>query len=132
MELLYKDLTQELINVFYEVYNELGYGFLEKVYQNAMYIELKNRGYEVAPQQQIKVHYKGNEVGEYYSDLIVDNLIIIELKAKECLLEEHEAQLINYLRATDKEVGIVMNFGVKPEFSRKLFTNNMKKLKNKK
>ena len=71
MELLHKDLTEKLIGIFYEVYNELGHGFLEKVYQNAMYIELKSQGYDVMPQKQIKVHYKGNEVGEYYSDLII-------------------------------------------------------------
>ena len=96
-----------------------------------MYIELKSRGYDVMPQKQIKVHYKGNEVGEYYSDLIINDLIIIELKAKECLLEEHEAQLVNYLRATDKEVGLLMNFGVKAQFIRKIFTNDQKKLKQK-
>ena len=131
MELLHKDLTENLIRIFYDVYNELGHGFLEKVYQNAMYIELKSRGYDVMPQKQIKVHYKGNEVGEYYSDLIINDLIIIELKAKECLLEEHEAQLVNYLRATDKEVGLLMNFGVKAQFIRKIFTNDQKKLKQK-
>lgn len=131
MELLHKKLTDELIGIFYEVYNELGYGFLEKVYQNAMYIELKSRGFKVVPQQQLKVHYKGHEVGEFYSDVIINDLVIIELKSKDVLHEDHENQIINYLRATEIEVGLLMNFGIKPVFKRKVFTNDLKKLKKK-
>ena len=126
MELLHKELTDEIIKTYYDVYNELGYGFLEKVYQNSMFIELKSRGFTVEAQKQIKVHYKGKEVGEYYADLIINNLIILELKATEVIVKEFEWQLINYLRATDIEVGLLLNFGTKPEFRRKVFDNSRK------
>lgn len=127
MSILQKSLTEKILNAFYDVYNELGYGFLEKVYQNALYIELKYRGFDVIPQKQIKVYYKTFEVGEYYPDLIVDDLIILELKASEFLVEEHEWQLLNYLRSTPIEVGLLLNFGKKPEFRRKVFENERKK-----
>jgi len=129
MELLHKELTEAIIKVFYDVYNELGFGFLEKVYQNSLYLELKARGFEVEAQKQIKVHFKGFEVGEYYADLLVNNTIILELKAVEAIVPEFEHQLINYLRGTDKEVGLLLNFGLKPEFRRKIFENSRKKLK---
>ncbi|MEN9447471.1 MAG: hypothetical protein RJA25_761 [Bacteroidota bacterium] len=127
-DLLHKDLTDSIIKVYYSVYNELGYGFLEKVYQNAFYLELKNQGFDVVAQQQIKVYYREKLVGEYYADLIVNELIIIELKASEVLVQENELQLLNYLRATDKEIGLLFNFGKKPEFKRKIFTNDKKNI----
>ncbi len=127
MSILHKSLTEQILNAFYDVFNELGYGFLEKVYQNALYIELKHRGFDVIPQKQIKVYYKTFEVGEYYPDLIVNDLIILELKAAEFLVEEHEWQLLNYLRSTPIEVGLLLNFGKKPEFRRKVFENTRKK-----
>jgi GxxExxY protein len=127
--LKHKELTEEILGAFYEVYNELGHGFLERVYQNAMYFELKERGFEVTTQQRYQVFYKGRGVGEYFSDLVVNNLVILELKACETILEEHEIQLRNYLRSTAIEVGFVLNFGVEPEFSRKYFSNKKKKLK---
>ena len=126
MELLHKELTDGILKTFYDVYNVLGYGFLEKVYQNSMYIELKSRGFHVEAQKQIKVLYKGFEVGEYYADLVVNDLIIVELKAAECLVKEFDAQLINYLRGTRMEVGLLLNFGIKPQFSRKVFDNSRK------
>jgi len=126
MELLHKELTEEILNAFYAVYNELGYGFLEKVYQNSLYIELKSRGFKVEAQKQIRVNYKGFEVGEYYADIVVDDLVILELKAAECLVKEFEAQLINYLRGTNIEVGLLLNFGKKPEFIRKVYENRRK------
>ncbi|MFY7912043.1 MAG: GxxExxY protein [Emticicia sp.] len=129
MELLNKELTEAIIKAFYDVYNELGFGFLEKVYQNSLYLELKARGFEVEAQKQIKVHFKGFEVGEYYADLLVNNTIILELKATEAIVPEFEHQLINYLRGTDKEVGLLLNFGLKPEFRCKIFENSRKKLK---
>lgn len=125
-ELLQKEVTDKVINVFYEVYNSLGYGFLEKVYQNSMFLELKNRGFEVEAQKQIKVYYKGFKVGEYYADLIVNRCVIIELKASDVLVYENELQLLNYLRATEVEVGLLLNFGKKPEFKRMIFTNDRK------
>lgn len=126
MELLHKELTDVIIKTFYEVYNELGYGFLEKVYQNSLYLELKNKGYKVEAQKKISVYYKGIEVGEYYADLIVDNTIILELKAADCIVKDFENQILNYLRATDCEVGLLLNFGKKPEFKRKIFENYKK------
>ena len=126
MDLLHKELTDAILKAFYDVYNELGYGFLEKVYQNSMYLELKARGFQVEAQNPIKVFYKGNIVGEYYADLVVNNLVILELKAVDILVEEFEWQLLNYLRGTDKEVGLLLNFGRKPEFVRKVFKNSRK------
>lgn len=126
MDLKHKELTDGILKTFYEVYNELGYGFLEKVYQNSMYIELKNKGYRVEAQNKIKVYYKGTEVGEYYADLIVENLVILELKAVDYIVKDFENQILNYLRSTDCEVGLLLNFGKKPEFRRKIFENNRK------
>ena len=127
MKLLHEELTNNIIKTFYDVYNELGFGFLEKVYQNALFIELRSRGFKVEAQKQIKVNYKTFEVGEYYADIIVNDLVILELKAAECLVKEFEAQLINYLRGTNIEVGLLLNFGKKPEFIRKVFENKRKK-----
>ncbi|MFM9950985.1 MAG: GxxExxY protein [Saprospiraceae bacterium] len=121
------NLTQEILNAFYEVYRELGYGFLEKVYQNALVIELKERGLTVASQKRCVVHYKGKEVGEYYADIIVNDLVVLELKASETIMAQHKFQLLNYLKASSLELGFVLNFGKKPEFSRKIFTNKYKK-----
>ena len=101
----------------------MGYGFLEKVYQNALLIELYNAGLFVQAQKQIKVFYNESVVGEYYADIIVNNCVILELKAAEAVVEEHEFQLINYLKATEIEVGLLLNFGKKPEIRRKIFTN---------
>jgi GxxExxY protein len=126
MELIHKDLTDSILKVYFDVYNELGYGFLEKVYQNSMYLEFKSRGFYVEAQKQIKVNYKGVEVGEYYADLIINEKVILELKAAECIVEDFEYQLINYLKATNMEVGLLLNFGKKPEFRRKVFENNRK------
>jgi len=126
MELLHKDLSEAILKTFYNVYNELGYGFLEKVYQNSMFIELASRNLKVEAQKQIKVFYKESMVGEYYADLIVNDLVIIELKAAEVIIPEFEWQLLNYLRATNIEVGLLLNFGKKPEFRRKVFENQRK------
>lgn len=125
-KLLHQDLTEKIIHAFYTVYNTLGYGFLEKVYEKAMFLELTRMNLKVDEQKNIKVYYTGYEVGDYFADLIVNDLIIIELKAAESLCEEHEAQLINYLKATNLEVGLLLNFGKKPEFKRKIFMNQNK------
>jgi len=124
--MLHEELTEQIIQAFYKVYNTLGYGFLEKVYENSMAHELRKMGHTVVQQKKVKVYYDGQEVGDYESDVIVDDLVIVETKAKESLREEHEAQLINYLKATKIEVGLLMNFGKKPEFRRKIFTNDRK------
>jgi GxxExxY protein len=127
MDLLHKDITDKIIKSFFKVYNELGFGFLEKVYRNALYLELVGLGFYCEKQKQIKVFYNGQIVGEYFSDINVNNLVIIELKAAESLVAEHELQLVNYLKATEIEVGLLLNFGRKPEFKRKIFTNELKK-----
>jgi GxxExxY protein len=127
MELLHKELTDSIIKTFYDVYNELGYGFLEKVYQNAMCLELRTRGFKVEAQKQIKVYYKSEEIGDYYADILVNDLIILELKAAEVIVYEFECQLLNYLRGTDIEVGLLLNFGKKPDFCRKVFENARKR-----
>lgn len=123
---LYKEETDEIIEAFYEVYNTLGYGFLERVYQNALYQELKRRGFDCKAQQQIKVYFKGLEVGEYYADILVNDHIILELKAADRLCREHELQLINYLKATEMEIGLLLNFGERPQVRRKIYTNDRK------
>ena len=122
----HKELTEKIINVFYSVYNKLGYGFLEKVYENAMMIEFKREGILAVSQSPIKVFYEGKVIGEYYADILVDNNVIVEIKAAKQLVEENEAQLLNYLKATDIEVGLLLNFGTKPEVKRKAFDNTRK------
>lgn len=124
--MLHEDVTDKILKAFYKVNNTLGFGFLEKVYENAMAIELRKLGLQVEKQKNIKVYYEQEEVGDYYADLLVNRLVILELKAAEALREEHEAQLINYLKATSIEVGLLLNFGKKAEFRRKVFSNNRK------
>jgi GxxExxY protein len=125
--LLYQETTDLIIKCFYKVYNELGFRFLEKVYENAMLIELRANGLIGSKQVPVEVFYEGILVGSYFADIIVENKIIIELKAGEGLLvEEHELQLINYLKATKMEVGLLLFFGKKPQFKRKIFTHNNK------
>ena len=120
----HSEITEKIIKAFFVVYNTLGYGFLERVYENAMFIELMSMDIEVERQKQIIVYYEGKEVGEYFADLLVEECVIVELKAAEYLCEEHEFQLINYLKATEIEVGLLLNFGKKPEVKRKVFSNN--------
>ncbi len=122
----YEDTTGKIIKAFYNVYNELGYGFLEKVYENAMAIEISNMGLGVKQQFPIKVFYGESQIGEYYADLLVEDKVIIELKAADGIAPEHEAQLLNYLKATDIEVGLLLNFGPKAQFKRKIFDNELK------
>jgi len=120
---LHNELTAQIIKAFYNVYNELGYGFLEKVYEKALVVELKKMGLNVVTQQPIKVYYKGKIVGDFFADMVVENKVIVELKSVKQLLPVHEAQLINYLKATDMEVGLLFNFGDMPDIKRKIFRN---------
>ncbi len=128
---LHSDITAKIIKAYYNVYNTLGYGFLERVYENALVIELKKLGLSGEKQKQIDVFYENENVGLYFADIIVENLIVIELKATEGLIEENELQLVNYLKATDFEVGLLFNFGKEPEYKRKVFLNEFKKHKTK-
>ncbi|KUJ59182.1 GxxExxY protein [Flavobacteriaceae bacterium CRH] len=130
-DLLHKEISKPILKIFYDVYNQLGYGFLEKIYQNAMYFELISQGYKVEAQKQIKVYFKNQLVGEFYADLLVEDSIILELKACEHLVNANVAQLLNYLKSTQIEVGLLLNFGESPEFKRLIYTNNRKQnLKN--
>ena len=119
----HKELTEKIIKIFYRVYNKLGYGFLEKVYENAMVIEFEREAIPVVSQSPIKVFYDDKMVGEYFADVLVDDKVIVEIKAARNLALENEAQLLNYLKATNIEVGLLLNFGPKPEIKRKVFDN---------
>lgn len=121
MSYKHSELTRKIINAFYEVYNQLGYGFLEKVYENALAHELRKRGHQVQQQAPIEVYYDGIRVGHYFADLLVDEVVILELKSTEAIADAHEAQLINYLKATQVDVGLVLNFGPKPQVKRKIY-----------
>lgn len=124
--LIHKSITDAILKAYYNVYNELGSGFLEKVYQNSMYFELKSFGLKVEAQKQIKVYFKNQLVGDFYSDLLIEDKVIVELKATEFLMDIHTAQIMNYLKATPIEVGMLLNFGDEPEFKRVIYTNNRK------
>ena len=122
----HEEITNKIIEAFYKVYNALGYGFLEKIYCNALYIELISMGLRVERYKKVLVHYKGEVVGDYSADLIVEDVVICELKAIEALIEDNEKQLMNYLKATAIEVGLLLNFGKKPEIKRKIYDNEKK------
>jgi GxxExxY protein len=119
-------LTEKIIEGFYKVYNELGYGFSEKVYKKALAIELSEMGLKVDIEQPINVYYKGQLIGEYQIDLLVCDVVVVELKAVRQLVDEFEAQLLNYLKAMPIEVGLLLNFGPKPEIRRRIFDNERK------
>ncbi|CCH54570.1 hypothetical protein BN8_03752 [Fibrisoma limi BUZ 3] len=122
----HSEITQLVIKAFYRVYNTLGFGFLEKVYENAMRLELDKTGLFCTAQQSIDVYYDGEKVGLYYADLIVNDCVIVELKAAAGLAPEHKAQLTNYLKATNIKVGLLLNFGQQLQHKRKVFANDRK------
>ena len=126
MKIKHNELTEKIIGIFYRVYNKLGYGFLEKVYENALMIEFRSERIQAMAQSPIRVEYNGQTIGEYFADLMIEDKIIVEIKAAKSLTVEHEAQLLNYLKATDIEVGLLLNFGPKPQIKRKLFDNSRK------
>ena len=122
----HQEITGKVIEAFYNVYNNLGYGFLEKVYENAMMIEFRKLGLNAVQQAHIDVFYEGEVVGEYAADLLIENQVLVELKATQKLADDHEAQLLNYLKATKHEVGLLLNFGPKPQIARKIYDNERK------
>ena len=122
----YKELTEKIIEIFYRVYNKLCYGFLEKVYENAMMKEFKTTDIPAVSQYAINVVYEGEIIGEYFADILVDSKVIVEIKASESLAIENEAQLLNYLKATEIEVGLLLNYGPKPDLKCKAFNNTRK------
>ena len=127
---MHKDITDRVIKCFFKVYNTLGYGFLEKIYENSMLIELRAAGLACTSQYPINVYYNEIKVGFYIADVIVNNAVILEMKTASALCPEHEAQLTNYLRATDIEVGLLLNFGKEPAIKRKVFSAAFKKNNN--
>ena len=117
-------LTEQIINAAFEVLNALGTGFLEKVYENALFIELKQRSIQVEQQVPIRVYYKENVAGEYYADLLVEDALVIELKVVGQITGIHEAQLLNYLKATKMKIGLILNFS-KPKLEIKRLVNDL-------
>ncbi len=117
----YAELIEKMIGTFYDVYNKLGYGFLESVYKKSMLIALKKVGLQVEAKRPIHVHFEGEMVGEFRADIVVENKIILELKSAKTIDDTHVAQTLNYLKATDINVGLLLNFGSKPEFKRLFF-----------
>ena len=120
-------LTDKIIAVFYDVYNELGHGFLESVYHKSLYLALTEIGLTVHSPVDIPVWFRGHQVGCFEGDILVEKCVLLELKAARTLDSSHKAQLLNYLRATDIEVGLLLNFGVKPEVKRLIYDNPRKK-----
>jgi len=121
-------ITDIILKSFYEVYNELGDGFLESVYENALYIVLTGYGLYIERQKELSVFFRGKIIGDFKADLIVNKNVIVELKAVRAIDSVHEAQLINYLKATHIEVGLLLNFGRKPEFKRFVYENKRKEI----
>jgi GxxExxY protein len=118
---IHSELTDKIIGCAYDVYNQLGFGFMEKVYENAMMIKLPQKGLEVVQQALIKVYFEDKLVGEYFADILVNNKVILEFKAVSSLSKAHEVQLVNYLKATGIKVGLVINFGEKLKIVRRVF-----------
>jgi GxxExxY protein len=129
-KLLHAELTEKIIGVYYDVYNEIGHGFLETVYRNSMQIALTEAGLLVQREFPIPVWFRGQEVGQFRADLLVANCLLLELKAVNVLDRSHEAQILHYLRATAIEVGLLFNFGAtRPQFRRIVFENSNKKIR---
>jgi GxxExxY protein len=127
---LYSELTGQVLKAFFKVYNVLGYGFAEKVYKNSMLIELHSMGISCGSDLPIKVFYENQLVGNFCADILVENIVIVEVKAIERLAPEHEVQLVNYLKATETEVGLLLNFGPKPQQVRRVLTKEyLKRIK---
>ena len=114
-------VAKAVVQSFYTVYNALSYGFLEKIYENAMAFELREHGLKVEQQAPLEVHYRGQVLGSYFADLLVGGCVIAEVKAAENIAIEHEAQILNYLKATDISLGLLLNFGPRPQVKRKIY-----------
>ena|SRR5438874_13421131 len=127
--LKHADLTEKIIGVFYQVYNELGFGFLESVYHKAMLVALRALDLHVETKVAVPVWFRGEVIADFEADLMVEGVVLLELKAVQTLVQAHEAQLLNYLRATPIEVGLLMNFGPQPQFKRMAFDNDRKQLR---
>ena len=124
----HQELTEQIIGVFYEVYNELGHGFLEKIYEEAMARALKAKGFQVQQQASLPVWFRGEIIGVYDADLVINNVVLVELKACKAIDPSHEAPLLHYLRSTEIEIGLLLNFGPRPQLRRLAFDNERKKI----
>jgi GxxExxY protein len=124
--MLHEDVTGVVIGMFYKVYNDLGAGFLERVYENGLALKLRQAGLVVLQQMPVHVYYEGVIIGDYCADMLVNGCVLLELKTADSIAPEHIAQLLNYLKATQIEVGLVLNFGPRPGFKRLMFTNDRK------
>ena len=124
----HKEITEKVIGAFFAVYNELGHGFLESVYENALSIALEDTELNVVRQQPIPVWFRGRQVGDFRADLVVESVLVVEIKASRSLEPSHEAQLLNYLKGTKLEVGLLLNFGPRPIFKRMAFDNERKQI----
>src|SRR6185369_5961875 len=129
-DLKHGSITDQILRVFYDVYNELGHGFLESVYHRSLVLALESSGLSVSSRVAIPVWFRGHQVGHFEADVLVESCVLLELKAVRILDWSHRAQLLNYLRATDIEVGLLLNFGERPEFKRVVFDNLKKKTHN--
>ncbi|HSY92879.1 MAG TPA: GxxExxY protein [Candidatus Binatus sp.] len=126
--LKHRELTEKIIGAFYDVYNELGHGFLESVYEKALAIALA-AGMKVEQQVAVSVWFRGQQIGDFRADMLIDRNVLLELKAARTIEQAHEKQLLNYLRATDIEVGLLLNFGINPQFRRLVYENERKKIR---
>jgi GxxExxY protein len=120
------DLTDRIIRVFFDVYNELGSGFLESVYEEAICLALAKAALDVQRQVPVPIWFRGQKIGQFYADLMVNRSVLVELKVAKCLGSSHYAQLMHYLKATPVEVGLLLNFGSRAEFKRLVFANERK------
>ena len=125
-KLLHADLTEKVIGIFYDVYNDLGYGFLESVYENGLSVAISEAGLRVARQKLIDVWYRGQKIGDFRADMIVNDILLLELKTANAIDHSFEKQTQNYLKATDLEVALILNFGPAPQFRRLVFENTRK------
>ena len=126
---LHSEITEKIIGVFFEVYNELGGGFLESVYQQALRIALSQAGLEAIAEVPVPVRFRGEVVGNFRADLVVNDCVLLELKGVSAFDREHEGQILHYLRATSLEVGLLLNFGPRPQFRRFILENEKKKIR---
>ena len=127
--LKHRELTEKIIGVFYDVYNELGHGFLESVYEQALSVALSEAGMKTERQVPVSVWFRGQQIGDFRADIVVEEKVLLELKAARTIEQAHEKQLLNYLRATDIEVGLLLNFGAKAQFRRLVYENERKKIR---
>jgi GxxExxY protein len=129
-KLLHPELTEKILGIYYDVYNESGHGFLKSVYNNCMFLALTRAKMSMRREVPAPVYSRGQDVGQFKADLVVDHSVLIELKAVQNLARAHEAQIMNYLHATELEVSLLLNFGSpKPQFRRIVFENSNKKIR---